>query len=106
MPDNAHAIGGVTCHGKRYIYNGYWTDWNKRANVEACPLMHLNWRKEAEFCLGPRCTLPKINTTNRHYYNNYNKNSNNENYDWNRWRKRHTMCFNTMKNSSAIYVLV
>lgn len=58
---SGHAITGITCNGKRYVYNG----WNKSAN-SPCSLMKYDWdvRKDEPFCLNrAKCKLDFIETS-------------------------------------------
>jgi len=72
----AHAIAGITCKNKRYVYNG-WIRTTLDANIikdkslaqfksKPCELMKFDWdiNKENMFCLNPSlCKLDNINIT-------------------------------------------
>ena len=66
-----HAISGITCKNKRYVYNGWMRTTNDAAltkNISnrtlPCELMEFNWniKKDHKFCLNPNlCKLDPIN---------------------------------------------
>jgi hypothetical protein len=52
-----HAIAGVTCSNKRFMYNGWARDTvdaaikQQQKSVIACPLMELDWAEDLDFCI-------------------------------------------------------
>jgi len=57
-----HAIIGLTCNNKRYVYNGW--NQNKKAAISPCSLMPYDWNlnKQEGFCLNPKdCKLDSEN---------------------------------------------
>jgi hypothetical protein len=64
-----HAIAGITCGNKRYVYNG-WTSLStdpalqgkKMHNTTPCDLFPMDWLEEQDdFCISEaRCDLPKV----------------------------------------------
>jgi hypothetical protein len=73
----AHAVTGVTCNGKRFLYNG-WVDPNTNTN---CPLMEFDWFKNSQdFCINlGQCNFVKAARQRKHpgnFFNNSNVNSN------------------------------
>ena len=68
-----HSIAGVTCNGKRYLYNGWirdtqnnaMTSTQQRRNADPCMLMKFDWfNNKYDFCLNTRnCNLTPVNKT-------------------------------------------
>jgi hypothetical protein len=61
---NGHAIAGITCKGKKYIYNG-WTRVNMNPDMNTtiripCELMEYDWNtiKDDDFCLNRKDCIP------------------------------------------------
>jgi hypothetical protein len=69
-----HAVAGITCNGKRYIYNGWSSDTKDPAQIyeassrtdshypelgRPCPLMEFDWLTEGKtgFCPNSKCSL-------------------------------------------------
>jgi len=56
----SHAIAGLTCNNKKYVYNG----WNSKVtSISPCSLMPFDWdlNKDKNFCLNTKkCKLDKI----------------------------------------------
>jgi hypothetical protein len=58
-----HAIAGVTCGGRRYMYNGWSAHTNDPAKyyqgrTNPCDLIPFDWLTEdGHFCINPRCGL-------------------------------------------------
>jgi len=66
---NGHAIAGITCKKKKYIYNG-WTRGNMNPDIDndmnpiriPCELMEYDWNiiKDDDFCLNKNDCIPEI----------------------------------------------
>jgi hypothetical protein len=65
---SGHAIAGITCEGKRYIYNGWTINTQDRGildqmqNTKPCDLFSLDWLTHKDsFCINPqKCDLPRV----------------------------------------------
>jgi hypothetical protein len=60
----AHKVAGVTCKGKRYMYNG-WANKMELGFREACNLFPFDWVKEnRHFCMNrKKCLISKVKKT-------------------------------------------
>jgi len=53
----SHAIAGITCSNKRYLYNGWTRDTmnsgiiGRQENKVACPLMDIDWALDMDMCI-------------------------------------------------------
>jgi hypothetical protein len=66
---NGHAIAGITCGNKRYVYNG-WTamstdpamQWERVHHTTPCDLFPMDWLEyQDDFCISrSQCDLPKV----------------------------------------------
>jgi hypothetical protein len=62
IDEDNHVIAGITCHNKKYVYNG----WIYENHDSPCELMRFDWdvNKENYFCLNPyNCGLLKFKST-------------------------------------------
>lgn len=84
--NKGHKIAGVTCKGKRYLYNG-WANMRDEKNFiiprKSCGLFTFDWMKEnSHFCMDDhKCVISKVKKT-----------------------PHQKMCFNTKKKRTFIYV--
>ena len=80
--NRAHAISGVTCKGKRYMYNG-WVQRIKNSTPKSCTLFPFDWMKvKSNFCFGRNgCALTKT-----------------------RKMVKEDLCFNARRKKTYIYV--
>ena len=54
-----HAIAGITCKNKRYIYNSWPRETNDYLNIPyACKLMKHDWMENQHFCLNIKDCIP------------------------------------------------
>lgn len=66
--NNAHAIAGITCHNKRYLYNG-WVSTTNDPSIQSnltytlpCNLMKFDWKNSSSFYLSnDSCEFKQIN---------------------------------------------
>jgi len=71
-----HAIAGITCKKKRYIYNGWARENNNSWDVPyACELKEHDWIKNINFCINNKDCIPKefnysLEKINEHINNN------------------------------------
>lgn len=55
-----HAIAGITCENKHYIYNSWKRENDNSHNIPyACKLMEHDWIKNQNFCLNVKNCIPK-----------------------------------------------
>jgi hypothetical protein len=66
-----HAIAGVTCSNKRFMYNGWARDTvdsaikQQQKGVIACPLMELDWAEDLDFCIDmSNCSMRNLKIQN------------------------------------------
>lgn len=67
---NGHAIAGVTCNGKKYVYDGDLKTMT-HADRKPCALYDINWLENDDFSITVRdcIRLPEINTDMRRVFN-------------------------------------
>jgi hypothetical protein len=82
-----HAIAGVTCNNKRFMYNGWARDTVDAAIKQqqksdiACPLMELDWAEDLDFCIDTsKCSMRNMKIQN----------------------VKNTVCFNSAKGNRFI----
>jgi len=75
--NKSHQISGVSCNGKRYMYNGWLVD---NQNKSSCSLFEFDWMKNNKsFCIDrEKCNFGEANALD--------------------------MCFNIQKNASHVFV--
>lgn len=57
--NTGHAIAGITCENKRYIYNSWERENDNSHNIPyACKLMEHDWIKNQNFCLNVKNCIP------------------------------------------------
>ena len=97
---SGHAVAGVTCNGRRFLYNG-WVD--HRTN-EPCPLMEFDWFKNSEdVCIDlAQCKFDKHSTQRRHDKQEFNARKHKEIMAQ---TSTESLCFN-MKHSQRTYSYV
>ena len=67
----SHAIAGVTCNNKRFMYNGWARDTvdaaikQQQKSEIACPLMELDWAEDLDFCIDmSNCSMRNLKIQN------------------------------------------
>ena len=87
-----HAVAGVTCNDKRYVYNGWAARSADKAMIAAsritrhlpCALMEADWAKDKALCINTdACTMDEVNAKKK---------------------PKHEFCFEAFKRSSVVYV--
>jgi hypothetical protein len=73
-----HGLAGVTCNGKRYLYNG----WMNKKTKLPCPLMDFDWFSNTEdFCIDTQnCQFTKNPIQRTHPHENYDNRYHTANY--------------------------
>ena len=83
-----HAIAGITCKNKRYIYNSWARETNDYLNIPyACKLMKHDWMENQHFCLNIKDCIPIHFKNEKHIMREF------ENKDY---------CFNFMNGSRLL----
>ena len=83
-----HAIAGITCKNKRYIYNSWPRETNDYLNIPyACKLMKHDWMENQHFCLNIKDCIPIHFKNEKHIISEF------ENKDY---------CFNFMNGSRLL----
>lgn len=83
-----HAIAGITCKNKRYIYNSWPRETNDYLNIPyACKLMKHDWMENQNFCLNIKDCIPIHLKNEKHIIKEF------ENKDY---------CFNFMNGSRVL----